>query len=102
MEVYCQSKILGIKNKFLDNDYGGFNKVDYLHMTSNETIEGVQLKSFNRINHEKLIIDRAKSNEIPIQTLGQFKDELFQIGKENIKVKELKAIFDKGLDDLFN
>ena len=52
--------------------------------------------------NEKLIIDRAKSNEIPIQTLGQFKDELFQIGKENIKVKELKTIFDKGLDDLFN
>ena len=52
--------------------------------------------------NEKLITDRAKSNEIPIQTLGQFKDELFQIGKENIKVKELKTIFDKGLDDLFN
>ena len=46
-------------DKFLDNDYGGFNKVDYLHMTSNETIEGVQLKSFNRINHDKLIIDMS-------------------------------------------
>ena len=46
-------------DKFLDNDYGGFNKVDYLHMTSNETIEGVQLKSLNRINHDKLIIDMS-------------------------------------------
>ena len=44
---------------FLDNDFNGFNKVDYLHITSNETIEGVQLKSFNKINHNKLIIDMS-------------------------------------------
>ena len=44
---------------FLDKDFSGFNKVDYLHITSNETIEGVQLKSFNKINHNKLIIDMS-------------------------------------------
>ena len=44
---------------FLDTDFKGFNKVDYLHITSNETIEGVQLKSFNKINHNKLIIDMS-------------------------------------------
>ena len=44
---------------FLDNNFNGFNKVDYLHITSNETIEGVQLKSFNKINHNKLIIDMS-------------------------------------------
>ena len=46
-------------DKFLDSNYVGFNKVDYLHITSNETIEGVQLKSFNKINHKKLIIDMS-------------------------------------------
>ena len=44
---------------FFDKDFSGFNKVDYLHITSNETIEGVQLKSFNKINHNKLIIDMS-------------------------------------------
>ena len=44
---------------YLANDFIGFNKVNYLHITSNETIEGVQLKNFNKINHDKLIIDMS-------------------------------------------
>ena len=44
---------------YLANDFNGFNKVNYLHITSNETIEGVQLKNFNKINHDKLIIDMS-------------------------------------------
>ena len=46
-------------DKYLANDFNGFNKVNYLHITSNETIEGVQLKNFNKINHDKLIIDMS-------------------------------------------
>jgi len=45
--------------KYLDEGFDGFRNVDYLHMTSNETIEGVQIKEFNRINHKNLIIDMS-------------------------------------------
>tara|TARA_B100000212_G_C27327445_1_gene513038 strand:+ start:99 stop:1169 length:1071 start_codon:yes stop_codon:yes gene_type:complete len=33
--------------------------VDYLHLTSNETINGVQLREFNKINHDSLLIDMS-------------------------------------------
>ena len=46
-------------NKYLDNKYSGFQNIDYLHMTSNETIEGVQIQDFNSINHKNLIIDMS-------------------------------------------
>ena len=34
-------------NEYLDQQYSGFQNIDYLHMTSNETIEGVQIQDFN-------------------------------------------------------
>ena len=33
--------------------------VDYLHLTSNETINGVQLREFNKIPHDSLLIDMS-------------------------------------------
>ena len=33
--------------------------VDYLHLTSNETINGVQLRDFNKIQHDSLLIDMS-------------------------------------------
>ena len=45
--------------KYLDEGFDGFSNIDYLHMTSNETIEGVQLKEFNKVNHKNLIIDMS-------------------------------------------
>ena len=33
--------------------------VDYLHLTSNETINGVQLREFNKIEHDSLLIDMS-------------------------------------------
>ena len=33
--------------------------VDYLHLTSNETINGVQLREFNKIQHNSLLIDMS-------------------------------------------
>ena len=33
--------------------------VDYLHLTSNETINGVQLREFNKIQHDSLLIDMS-------------------------------------------
>ncbi len=46
-------------DKFLKSDFEGFKKVNYLHITSNETIEGIQIKNFNELNHNKLIIDMS-------------------------------------------
>ena len=48
-----------VLTKYLEEEYTGFENLDYLHMTSNETIEGVQVKNFNRINHKNLIIDMS-------------------------------------------
>jgi len=45
--------------KYLDEGFDGFRNIDYLHMTSNETIEGLQFKEFNSVNHENLIIDMS-------------------------------------------
>ena len=33
--------------------------VDYLHLTSNETINGVQLREFNKIEHDSLLVDMS-------------------------------------------
>ena len=46
-------------NEYLDQQYSGFQNIDYLHMTSNETIEGVQIRDFNSLNHKNLIIDMS-------------------------------------------
>ena len=46
-------------NEYLDQQYSGFQNIDYLHMTSNETIEGVQIQDFNTLNHKNLIIDMS-------------------------------------------
>ncbi len=36
-----------------------FTDSDYLHITSNETIDGIQIRNFNNINHPKLIVDMS-------------------------------------------
>ena len=46
-------------NRYLEKNYSGFQNIDYLHMTSNETIEGIQIQNFNSINHKNLIIDMS-------------------------------------------
>ena len=33
--------------------------IDYLHLTSNETINGVQIREFNKIQHDSLLIDMS-------------------------------------------
>ena len=33
--------------------------VDYLHLTSNETINGVQFREFNKVQHDSLLIDMS-------------------------------------------
>tara|TARA_B100000941_G_scaffold239500_1_gene182728 strand:- start:32 stop:1102 length:1071 start_codon:yes stop_codon:yes gene_type:complete len=35
------------------------NDIDYLHITSNETINGVQIREFNKIQHDYLLIDMS-------------------------------------------
>ena len=44
---------------YLDKEYSGFQNIDFLHLTSNETIEGLQIQNFNTINHKNLIIDMS-------------------------------------------
>ena len=36
-----------------------FENVDYLHITSNETIEGIQIKDFNEVAHSNLLVDMS-------------------------------------------
>ena len=36
-----------------------FKDTDYLHLTSNETINGIQIRDFNKINHPSLIVDMS-------------------------------------------
>ena len=46
--------------KFLTEDNSEYFKdTDYLHLTSNETINGVQIRDFNKINHPSLIVDMS-------------------------------------------
>ena len=36
-----------------------FENLDYLHVTSNETIEGIQIKDFNEVAHSNLLVDMS-------------------------------------------
>ena len=36
-----------------------FENLDYLHITSNETIEGIQIKDFNELAHSNLLVDMS-------------------------------------------
>ena len=36
-----------------------FENVDYLHITSNETIEGIQIQDFNEVAHSNLLVDMS-------------------------------------------
>lgn len=36
-----------------------FENLDYLHITSNETIEGIQIKEFNEVAHSNLLVDMS-------------------------------------------
>ena len=46
--------------KFLSEDNSEYFKdTDYLHLTSNETINGIQIRDFNKINHPSLIVDMS-------------------------------------------
>ena len=36
-----------------------FKNLDYLHFTSNETIEGIQIKDFNEVAHSNLLVDMS-------------------------------------------
>lgn len=47
-----------IKEFLKDSSSGKINKTDYMHITSNETIEGVQLREFHKIDNN-LIIDSS-------------------------------------------
>ena len=40
-------------------DKNNFENLDYLHITSNETIEGIQIKDFNEVAHSNLLVDMS-------------------------------------------
>ena len=54
--IEANKKVL---EQYLQKEYTGFQNIDYLHMTSNETIEGIQIQNFNSMNHKNLIIDMS-------------------------------------------
>ena len=62
-KIFDNVEIIEAKNnvleQYLKKEYTGFQNIDYLHMTSNETIEGIQIQDFNSMNHENLIIDMS-------------------------------------------
>ena len=62
-KIFKNLEIFDIKNNVIDQylkkEYTGFQNTDYLHMTSNETIEGIQIQDFNSMNHRNLIIDMS-------------------------------------------
>ena len=43
---------------YKDND-DKFKELDFLHVTSNETINGIQIRDFNKIKHNSLILDMS-------------------------------------------
>tara|TARA_Y100000741_G_scaffold326613_1_gene278772 strand:+ start:2664 stop:3731 length:1068 start_codon:yes stop_codon:yes gene_type:complete len=46
--------------EFLSKENGKYFKdLDYLHVTSNETINGIQIRDFKNINHPALIVDMS-------------------------------------------
>ena len=40
-------------------DKNNFENLDYLHITSNETIEGIQIKDFNEVAQSNLLVDMS-------------------------------------------
>ena len=44
--------------KYVQNPWK-LNDIEYLHLTSNETINGIQLREFNKIKHDSLLIDMS-------------------------------------------
>lgn len=56
-------KVLDIRDKeiqkYIGKENTDFSELDYLHITSNETIEGVQIRNFNNLKHDNLIIDMS-------------------------------------------
>ena len=56
------TKIIEVKQDEIENYVQNPWKIDdieFLHITSNETINGIQLREFNKINHDSLIIDMS-------------------------------------------
>ena len=61
--------------KFLSEDNSEYFKdTEYLHVTSNETINGIQIRDFKKINHPSLIVDMSSD-------LGSYKFDW-----ENVKI----------------
>lgn len=40
-------------------EQNNFENLDYLHITSNETIEGIQINDFNEVAHSNLLVDMS-------------------------------------------
>jgi len=63
LKIFHNMKVIDSRNqdlnKYFNNESKEFQNIDYLHITSNETIEGLQLREFNNINHNQLIIDMS-------------------------------------------
>ena len=63
VKIFTNLEIIETKSnaigQYFHKEYTGFQNTDYLHMTSNETIEGIQIQDFNSMNHENLIIDMS-------------------------------------------
>jgi len=60
-KIKQDTKLFDASQKNL-NDYlksNKFENLDYLHITSNETIEGIQIKELNEIDHSNLLIDMS-------------------------------------------
>ena len=56
------TKIIEVKQDEIENYVQNPWKIDdieFLHVTSNETINGIQLREFNKINHGSLLIDMS-------------------------------------------
>ena len=54
--IYLKMQINNFR-EYLDKN--NFEKLDYLHITSNETIEGIQIKDFNEVIIINLLIDMS-------------------------------------------
>tara|TARA_B100001057_G_scaffold394918_1_gene404285 strand:+ start:454 stop:1527 length:1074 start_codon:yes stop_codon:yes gene_type:complete len=115
-KIFDNLEIIDARNqdltKYVGGDFDGFQNINFLHMTSNETIEGVQFKDFNNLNHDNLIIDMSsdlgsysfnfdnlsyvyagaqKNMGIPGVTICLVKDD-FLIDTDNPKYLNLKLL----------
>ena len=115
-KIFDNLEIIDARNqdltKYVGGDFDGFKNINFLHMTSNETIEGVQFKDFNNLNHDNLIIDMSsdlgsysfnfdnlsyvyagaqKNMGIPGVTICLVKDD-FLIDTDNPKYLNLKLL----------